>query len=236
MPRHVFANLTPMLFMVLGAIIRIALTGSSGSRAMACVRRMPREAGISRYARSMTSGTSSAEEHVVLLSESGAAVGAAPKRTVHTENTPLHLGFSCYLFDSSGALLLTRRALSKSTWPGVWTNSFCGHPGVEEDLMDAVRRRARQELGAEIGQIREVLPEFRYRAVDDSGVVENEICPVFTAVLEGEIAPVGEEVAQWRWADPSAVQRAASETPFAFSPWMVEQLPELEAKRWGAAG
>ncbi len=185
------------------------------------------------YARRMTSGSPSTEEHVVLLSETGAAIGVAPKRTVHTQDTPLHLGFSCYLFDASGRLLLSRRALSKATWPGVWTNSFCGHPARDEDLALAVRRRALQELGAEVDSVQEVLPDFRYRAVDASGVVENEICPVFTAVLVGELDPAAEEVSQWQWVDPEAVQRAASETPFAFSPWMVEQLPALKAAGWG---
>lgn len=152
---------------------------------------------------------------------------------MHTQDTPLHLGFSCYLFDATGRLLLSRRALGKATWPGVWTNSFCGHPARDEDLNLAVRRRALQELGAEVEAVQEILPDFRYRAVDASGVVENEICPVFTAVLASELAPAAAEVSQWQWVDPEAVQRAATETPFAFSPWMVEQLPALKAAGWG---
>ncbi|PRZ17546.1 isopentenyl-diphosphate delta-isomerase [Nesterenkonia sandarakina] len=166
-------------------------------------------------------------------------VGSAPKATVHTADTPLHLGFSCYLFDPAGQLLLTRRALTKQTWPGVWTNSFCGHPGLDEELPDAVRRRAREELGAELTEIRAVLPDFRYRAVDASGVVENEICPVFTAVLTSELDPVHAEVSEFMWADAPALQRAVTDVPFAFSPWMVEQLAEmdrLESPRQSGAG
>lgn len=154
-------------------------------------------------------------------------MGSAPKATVHTADTPLHLGFSCYLFDAAGRLLLTRRALTKRTWPGVWTNSFCGHPGLDEELADAVRRRAREELGAELTEIRPLLPDFRYRAVDASGVVENEICPVFTAVLTSELDPVDTEVSEFRWADARSLQRAVTDAPFAFSPWMVEQLAEM---------
>ena len=67
-------------------------------------------------------------ELVVLLDEDGHAIGTTAKAGVHHSDTPLHLAFSCYLFNDRGELLLTQRALSKPTWPGAWTNSVCGHP------------------------------------------------------------------------------------------------------------
>ena len=67
--------------------------------------------------------TDPSEELVVLVSPDGRAIGTAPKATVHHADTPLHLAFSVYLYDDSGSLLVTQRALGKATFPGVWTNS-----------------------------------------------------------------------------------------------------------------
>lgn len=162
---------------------------------------------------------------VVLLDDGGRAVGTAPRATVHHAETPLHLAFSCYLFRGS-QLLLTRRALSKRTFPGVWTNSVCGHPQPGEPLVDAVRRRARDELGLDVGGLRLVLPSFRYRA-QMHGVVEHELCPVLVGTVTADPAPdpaeVG-EVAFEPW--PSFVDDVVAGRR-AVSPWCARQLVEL---------
>lgn len=169
----------------------------------------------------------STEELVVLVDELGTPTGTAPKSSVHTTDTPLHFAFSCHVTNAAGEVLVTRRALSKATWPGVWTNSFCGHPGPGEDLHDAIRRRAAQELGMEIESIHPILPDFRYRAVDASGIVENEICPVFAAVATSEPRPAAAEVSEWRWVSPDSLRAAIEGAPFAFSPWLVWQHEQL---------
>ncbi|BDZ45325.1 isopentenyl-diphosphate Delta-isomerase [Naasia aerilata] len=171
------------------------------------------------------------EELVVLLDDDGHPVGSAPKATVHTTDTPLHLAFSCHVRDDAGRILVTRRALGKRTWPGVWTNSFCGHPAPGEDVTEAVIRRARQELGIELDGLRLVLPEFRYRAVDASGVVEHELCPVYIATVRGDVLPDPDEVMDWAWADEEPLESAVRSTPWAFSPWLALQLPALADAR-----
>lgn len=166
-------------------------------------------------------------DNVTLLAEDGTAVGVLPKSEVHTTDTPLHLAFSCYVQDREGRLLVTRRALGKRTWPGVWTNSFCGHPQPGEDMADAVRRRGSDELGIQVTEIRLALPDYRYRAVDASGIVENEICPVHVAVVDEQPSANPDEVAEWEWVDVDDLLAAVIRTPFAFSPWLAEQLPLL---------
>ncbi|RFA18040.1 isopentenyl-diphosphate Delta-isomerase [Subtercola boreus] len=176
------------------------------------------------------------DEQVVLLSDAGIPIGVAPKATVHTADTPLHLAFSCHVFDVTGRVLVTRRALSKRTWPGVWTNSFCGHPAPGESFEGALERRALDELGLGSGALTKVevaLPDFRYRAVDASGIVEYEICPVYSAVLEApdDLQFSTDEVVEVQWCEPSALLASIEATPWAFSPWLTLQLPSLMAAR-----
>jgi isopentenyl-diphosphate delta-isomerase type 1 len=68
------------------------------------------------------------EDLVELVDQQGQVIGHAVRATVHHGNTPRHRAFSVYLSDATGRVLMTRRALSKLTWPGVWSNSCCGHP------------------------------------------------------------------------------------------------------------
>lgn len=166
-------------------------------------------------------------EFVVLVDDEGNPTGSVEKLDVHTTDTPLHLAFSCHVYNPDGQVLVTRRALGKLAWPGVWTNAFCGHPAPGEAMEDALRRRAQLELGITITDIQPLLPDFRYRAVDASGIVENEICPVFTAITPDSPAANPDEVTEWVWADPAALANAVAAAPYTFSPWLVLQQAEL---------
>ncbi|GAS93913.1 isopentenyl-diphosphate delta-isomerase [Mycolicibacterium canariasense] len=168
------------------------------------------------------------QELVVLLGEDGHPIGTAPKEQVHHTNTPLHLAFSCYLFDDAGAVLLTRRALHKKTFPGVWTNSCCGHPAPGEGTEAAVRRRVREELRLDIDELSCVLPDFRYRATAADGVVENEICPVYFGRVAGPVRPDPAEVMEHVWVQWDEL-RAAARLPWAISPWAAAQIPLLDS-------
>jgi isopentenyl-diphosphate delta-isomerase len=169
-------------------------------------------------------------ELVVLLADDGTPVGVADKATVHSAETPLHLAFSCHVSNGDGELLVTRRALGKRTWPGVWTNSFCGHPAPGEVLEEAVARRALEELGITLLDLTLAVPDFRYIATDASGVVENEICPVYTARTLDTVLQDPDEVAEYRWVDPVRLGSAVEAAPWAFSPWLTLQLPALAGR------
>ncbi|MCH5642605.1 MULTISPECIES: isopentenyl-diphosphate Delta-isomerase [unclassified Gordonia (in: high G+C Gram-positive bacteria)] len=179
------------------------------------------------------------DDLVVLVDAHRQPCGTAPRTSVHGTETPLHLAFSCHLVDSAERILMTRRALSKPTWPGVWTNSFCGHPRPGEHVEDAIRRYAPRELGLDIDDLTCILPDFEYRAVDAGGVVENEICPVYWARPVGTPVPNPDEVMDLVWAPIEDVWAAANRTPWVFSPWFVEQVHALGSRpldtvRWAS--
>lgn len=165
-------------------------------------------------------------EEIVLLNAAGEAIGTAPKAASHHRDTPYHLAFSCYVTDDAGRVLITRRALDKATFPGVWTNSCCGHPAPGEGLRDAVLRRLDDELGLSATDLTLVLPEFDYRATAADGVVEHERCPVVRARWTGgEPRPNPDEVADVQWRTWEECLELA-EDPDA-SPWYRMQMAQL---------
>jgi isopentenyl-diphosphate delta-isomerase len=171
-------------------------------------------------------------ESVVLLDEAGHASGTADKADVHHDRTPLHLAFSCYLFNQDGQFLLTRRAESKRTFPGVWTNTCCGHPMPGEPMPGSVLRRLRTELGIGPARLELVLPRFRYQATMPNGVMENELCPVYAAYAGPSpfaVAPDPAEVAEVRWVDWDGFGEAVRSGRQPVSPWCAMQLGELAA-------
>jgi isopentenyl-diphosphate Delta-isomerase len=169
-------------------------------------------------------------ELVILVDEAGNAIGTAPKTTTHHARTPLHMAFSCYVFDRAGRLLMTQRAHDKPTFPGVWTNSFCGHPSPGEDLFEAVARRAEQELGMTLGALTLALPTFRYDATGANGVRENELCPVFTAIATSDATPDPSEVAAVEWVRWRFLREEVLAGERDVSIWCAAQVAELAGR------
>jgi isopentenyl-diphosphate Delta-isomerase len=171
-------------------------------------------------------------EQIVFVDEDGKPTGeTGPKLASHTADTKLHLAFSCYILKRSDQqFLVTQRALSKKVWPGVWTNSVCGHPAPGENIEDAIRRRAKDELG--IDQLEDiicVLPAYRYKTPPYKGIVENEFCPVFVAYTDQNPKPNPQEVEAYAWM-PWADWAAIMEDPEGrdISYWAANQYKQLQ--------
>lgn len=170
------------------------------------------------------------DELIVYVTPDGKPTGeTAPKLAAHNLHTRLHSAFSCYVFNPSGKLLVTQRAHEKKVWPGVWTNSVCGHPLPEEEIIDAIRRRLDYELGMRASNFQLVLPDYVYETPAFKGVVEHEYCPVYIAQTQDEPKPNPDEVAGTRWVEwEELVHELADDSSNYWSWWVKDQVSRLE--------
>lgn len=157
------------------------------------------------------------------------------KYAAHHANTKLHAAFSVYVFNKKGQFLVTQRAAVKKVWPGVWTNSCCGHPFPGESREDAIKRRLQYELGMTVDSLQVVLPNYTYKTPPFNGIIEHEYCPVYVAYATSETVPNPSEVAQYYWVDWQDFLRATKQdgpTNEAFREWM-QHVPQGESRKLG---
>lgn len=166
-------------------------------------------------------------ELVVLLNDTLEPIGSAEKLSVHHAYTPLHLAFSCYVFNDEGKLLVTKRASTKKVWPGYWTNSVCGHPAPNESFGYAITRRVQFELGMKVADITCVLPDYRYSTPPDNGIVENEFCPVYFAKMVTTPNPNPDEVDEYKWLSWTELLEDVESHKKEYSYWCKDQLKKL---------
>ena len=166
-------------------------------------------------------------ELVILVDEQNSILGTMPKDEVHGATTPLHRGFSVFVFRSSDRhVLLQQRSAKKRTWPLVWSNSCCGHPAPDESNVDAAKRRLKHELCLIPMLLQEVAP-YRYCFTKD-GVMENEICPILVGVVEHEPVINPDEVQAVRWRAWDAFLEEMACDPARYSKWCVEEAQILQ--------
>ncbi|MEZ5176659.1 MAG: isopentenyl-diphosphate Delta-isomerase [Acidimicrobiia bacterium] len=160
---------------------------------------------------------------VVLVDPEDRDVGVEHKIIAHSGPGLLHRAVSVCLFDTTGAVLLQRRAPTKYHFGGLWSNACCTHPMPGEAPAEAAARRVREEL--EVASP-DLVPcgSFTYRADDpQSAFAEWELDHVFAGVLTDDPEPDPAEIAELRWFDCDAADLA----PFCgamFTPWLAAVL------------
>jgi hypothetical protein len=92
-----------------------------------------------------------------------------------------------------------------------------------------------EELGLALADLRLLLPRFRYRAVMDDGVTENEMCPVFVARTTDPCRADPDEVDDVAWEPWSAFRAGVLDGTRPVSSWCREQVQELPVGPLGAA-
>ena len=196
------------------------------------------------------------KDMLILVDEQDRVSGAMSKREAHvfSAETPrgwLHRAFSVFIFDQQGRMLITKRAESKITFPGVWTNACCSHPlhgrvpeevdyaaeaGHGADLSmpgakHAARRKLLHELGIEPAQLPHddfrFLTRFHYWAADtltygDSPPWgEHEVDYILFVRGAVDLTPNVDEVDECRYVTPDELRAMLREDGLRWSPWFV---------------
>lgn len=168
------------------------------------------------------------EEQVVLVDEENSVLGYVGKLEAH-KKALLHRAISVIIFNSKGEQLIQQRALSKYHFAGIWSNTCCSHPRMNESFKAAAERRLFEELGINTPLKEEF--HFIYKAHDEkSGLTEWEYDTVFTGVFDGEFEFNKNEVAAVRWMKTEEVEKEIAQTPEEFSFWFKIILEELKKR------
>lgn len=157
------------------------------------------------------------EDLLILVDEADNPIGSEPKLLVHQKGS-LHRAFSILIYDSSGKMLIQRRALHKYHTPGLWSNACCSHPRPGEELSTATTRRLFEEIG-----LRCKLDEkfyFIYVADFENGLVEHELDHVFIGVCDDVPFKNPDEVEEFLWITESELLEDMRLNPDKYTPWV----------------
>lgn len=170
------------------------------------------------------------KDYVVLVNDQNEVLGTSEKLATHHAQTPLHRGFSVFLFNQNGELLLQQRGSKKKTWPLIWSNTCCGHPMLDETSIDAGKRRLAFELGITDTKLFEVLPDYKY-CYERNGVAENELCPVMIGFTAQKPTINSNEVEAVLWIPWDTWLNEVNNNPQGYSEWCVEETKLLNENK-----
>ncbi|KAH9303969.1 hypothetical protein KI387_008373, partial [Taxus chinensis] len=132
------------------------------------------------------------EELLDVLTSTGKHTGIAkPRSSVHA-NGDYHRAVHVWIYaESTGELLLQRRADSKESWPGCWDISSAGHISAGDTSLISARRELQEELGITLPEEAfELLFEFLEQSVLNNGTyINNEFNDVYLLTTLDVIPP-----------------------------------------------
>lgn len=126
------------------------------------------------------------QEMLPLVNEAGKIIGSATRGRCHSGEKLLHPVVHLHVFDRSGRLFLQKRPMWKDIQPGKWDTAVGGHIDCGEDVMTALHREAREELG-----LTDFIPEFLTRYIFESAR-ERELVNVFRTTVDTVPVPSDE--------------------------------------------
>jgi isopentenyl-diphosphate delta-isomerase len=170
--------------------------------------------------------------NIPLVDSNGVITGYSEKMHVHRSGL-LHLAFSLMIIRKRAAgieLLLQRRALHKYHSGGLWTNTCCSHPMVNESILAAAQRRVKEELGISTFLNLKEIAKIQYHYQLDNGLAEHEFNHLLIAEVNDVIWHENEdEVMEVKWWPVHKLAATLAAKPNDFTAWFPDVFRQVHA-------
>ncbi len=159
------------------------------------------------------------KELLILVNERDVELGTMEKMETHLKGK-LHRAISVFIFNSKGEMLLQRRALEKYHTAGLWSNSACSHPRINEKPIDSAERRLFEEMGLNVKL--KFIFKFLYKAKLDNNLIENELDHVFIGTSDEKPDINVNEVCDYKYIREYELNLLIEKESESFTPWFKE--------------
>lgn len=168
------------------------------------------------------------DQLLTLVDKTGKKLGTATRSECHNGLGKPHLAFLVCVFDEKGRFVLTLRNSKKSLWGDFWDAAVVSHVLPEETVIEASKRRAKEELGVEIDPAD--LGAFYYHAGFNNRS-ENEYCHVLTAKISGKIDPNPVEISDVKRLSLGELFLDIQKNPQIYTPWLKITLAKFTLQK-----
>lgn len=162
-------------------------------------------------------------EEVILVDENDQVLGTMEKIKAHREGL-LHRAFSVLIFNDKNEMLIHKRASDKYHCGGLWTNACCSHPRLNEETIDAAKRRLTEEMGftCDLKHVN----SFIYKVDFSNGLTEHEFDHLYIGKYNASFEPNSEEVEDWKFVSVDQIKKDIEKQPDLYTFWFKNIITE----------
>lgn len=137
-----------------------------------------------------------------VVDENGTVIGRATRRECHSGSRLLHPVVHLHVINEHGEMYLQKRSMDKDIQPGKWDTAVGGHIDYGEEVVAALFREAREELGlTSFEPVR--LPAYKYSSDKECELIN----PFFVYVSDScMIQPDPAEISEGRFWSLSEIE------------------------------
>lgn len=154
---------------------------------------------------------------VILVNSKDQETGVMDKLEAHQKGL-LHRAFSVLIFNSSNEFLIQRRAVSKYHSAGLWSNTCCSHPAPEETILNAAKRRLKEEMGFECNNLTE-LYYLIYKVEFDNNLSEHELDHILIGFSDSKPKLNPDEASDWKYISYEELKKDIAGNPDNYTFW-----------------